>query len=288
MGVTHCGECNNEQVIKFEKSCHWYSKDKEACHDADLRVARKQFLYPSTTTVYRYFFNNDFLDRWKMNQLVEAASSNFKQPHETPEDYANRLYELSREKASTAADFGKKIHAAIESYPAYPSDEGLRLWVDKFGEWYTANVEAPMHRERVLLDHDLGVAGTCDFIGLGKGAFDSQVIIPDWKTQDVKKDKKGRKVPAFYESWPRQLGFYAVAYAKEAGTFPDNIPTCLSVVIDSNEPETPFVKVWSKEEIMDNYYDFVAGAYLWFSKRSYWPQANGKWSLNPSIPMPLC
>lgn len=257
-------------MIKFEKSCHWYSRDKEPCHDADLRIARKKFLYPSTTTVDKDVFKNDFLDKWKMNQLVEAASVNFKQPHESPEDYANRLYELSREKATNASGFGKKIHAAIEGYPAYPSDASLHQWVDKFGEWYNANVEAPLHRERVLLDHDLGIAGTCDFIGLGKGPFDGSVIIPDWKTQDVKKDKKsGKKKPAWYESWPRQLGFYAVAYAKEVGMFPQ-IPVCLSVIIDSNEPEI-FCNVWSNDEIIDAYRQFVVGAWLWFEKRKYYP-----------------
>lgn len=271
-------------MIKFENNAHWYSQTREAHHDADLRVARKKLLFPSTTTVDKDVFKNDFLDRWKYNQLVEAAANNFKQPHETNEDYANRLYELSRYKATTAADFGKEIHNAIEKYPAYPQDPRLHPWIDQFGEWYNAHVESPLEREYILLDYDIGVAGCCDFIGVGKGPFAGRLVIPDWKTQDVKVDKKGRKSPAFYESWPRQLGFYAVAWAKKHGTFPD-LPICLSAIIDSNEPSPPYVKVWGKEEILDNYYDFVAGAYLWFSKRNYWPV--GKWSLNPSIPMPV-
>jgi hypothetical protein len=269
-------------VIKFEKTAHWYSKDRKAQHDADLRVARKQLLYPSVTTINKDTFKNDFLDRWKMNELVAAAADNFKQPHESPEDYANRLYELSRSKATDAADFGKRIHKAIEDYPIFPSDAALHPWVHKFGEWRDAHMGDVLHREEILLDHDIGVAGCCDCIAHGKGPFDGQLIVPDWKTQNVKADKKGRKQAAFYEDWPRQLAFYAVAYSKRSGMFPD-LPVCLSVVIDSNAAETPSVRVWKREEIVDNYKDFVAGAYLWFSKRDYWPV--GRWS--PTFPFSM-
>lgn len=273
-------------MIKFENNAHWYGSDGKPQHDADLRVARKKFLYPSVTTIDKDVFKNDFLDRWKMNELVNAAASTFKQPHESPEDYANRIYEDSLTKARTAANFGKKIHDAIEKYPCLPSETELLPWVSRFGEWYESNVESVIGRETILLDHDLGVAGRCDFIGQGRGRFAGRVIIPDWKTQNVKTDKKGRKSPAFYDSFPRQLGFYAVSYAKQGFLFPTNIPTCISLVFDSNEPGEPFEKVWGEDEIRDNYYDFVAGAYLWFSKRGYWPQPRGKFTLNPSIPMP--
>jgi hypothetical protein len=43
------------------------------------------------------------------------------------------------------------------------------------------------------------------------------------------------------------------------------------------------VRVWKREEIVDNYKDFVAGAYLWFSKRDYWPV--GRWS--PTFPFSM-
>lgn len=140
--------------------------------------------------------------------------------------------------------------------------------------------------ERVLLCHDLGVAGRCDTIAHGSGRFSGKIIIPDWKTQDVKKDDKGRKKPAFYDSWTRQLAFYAVSYAKEAGLYPDTIPVTISLIFDSNEPSEPFEKAWSREETIDAYLDFVAGTYLWMSKRGYWPAANGRWYLNPTIPIP--
>jgi hypothetical protein len=266
-------------VIRFESNHHWYGKDGKPQHDADLRVARKQFLYPSCTTIDRDVFKNDFLDKWKLEQVVIAASESFRQPHEQPEDYANRIYEQSLDKSKVASTFGKKIHKAIEKFPERPVEQELIPWIDKFGEWYEGVVESVLFRERTLLDHDIGVAGQCDCIAIGKGAFQGQVIIPDWKTQGVKKDKKGNKAPAFYDSWPRQLGYYAVAYAKESGLFPD-LPTCISVIWDSTEASPPYVKVWGKEEIIDNYKDFVCGAYLWMSKRDYWPV--GRWT--PTFP----
>jgi hypothetical protein len=272
-------------LIRFESSAHWYGTDGRPQHDATLREARKDKLFPSVTTIDKDTFKNDFLERWKFNELVAAAADTFKQPHESPEDYANRIYEISQYKARTASNFGKEIHDAIENYPQLTLNTSLHPWIDRFGAWYEANVGEVISRERVLLDGDLGIAGRCDFIAHGRGKFDGSLIIPDWKTQNVKKDGKGRKSPAFYESWPRQLAFYAVSFAKETGLFPDHLPTCISVIIDSNEPCDPFVKVWTKEQILDNYMDFLAGAYLWFSKRNYWPV--GKWNLNPSIRMPL-
>lgn len=69
------------------------------------------------------------------------------------------------------------------------------------------------------------------------------------------------------------------------------IPTCISVVIDSNEPEEPFVKVWSEDEIKDAYITFVAGAWLYFSgsgnRKPFWPQQNGQFKMGFGVPIPF-
>lgn len=275
--------------IKFDNSCHWYSCRDQAPspqHDADLRVARKCNLYPSVTTIIKDEFKNDFLERWKTNELLVAAAGTFKQPHENDDQYCQRIYDLSMEKATTAANFGKELHDAIEHYPQLPLNTSLSGWIDRFGGWYELNVERPIRREAILYDHDLGVAGRCDFIGQGKGQFEGKRILPDWKTQGVKRDDKGRKKPMFYESWPRQLAFYAVCDAKETGTFPQEIPVCISVILDSTEPDEPFIKVWSQEEILSAYEDFTLAAYRWFKRKKYWPAAHGQFKITPSIQMP--
>lgn len=106
-------------------------------------------------------------------------------------------------------------------------------------------------------------------------------MVPTHNTQDVKVDDKGRKRPAFYDSWGRQLAFYCVARAKQRGMFP-SLPRAISVVIDSNEPTEPFVKEWTKEEIESHYRTFLAGVWIWCNNRNYWPV--GQWSLCPTVP----
>lgn len=281
-----------KELLKFDKSQHWYDckGSPEPKHDADLRVARKQNLYPSVTTVDKAVFKNDFLDKWKLEQVVIAASQTFKQPHESDKDYMQRVYEMSLEKANTAATFGKELHDAIEHYPQYPLDTKLHPWLERFGRWADSHIAYPLHKEKILFDHDIGIAGRCDNISMGKGMFEGKVILPDYKSQDVKKDEKGKKTVAFYESWPRQLAFYAVCYAKETGSFPSGLPTCISLVIDSNEPDEPFMRVWTDEEIRYHYHTFCVGAWLWFNgtskRKPFWPALNGPWSVQPSVPMP--
>lgn len=275
--------------VKFDQSCHWYAcRDCEAKpqHDATLREARKNLLYPSITTILKDEFKNEFLDRWKTNELLLAAASTYKQLHESNEQYCQRIYDLSLSKAKTAAEFGKKIHKEIERYPSTQVDPEAAPWIDSFGQWYQANVDHPLYREKILFDPEVGIAGCCDFIGRGKGPFEGQVILPDWKTQDVKRDSKtGKKKPAFYDSWPRQLAFYAVAYTKEAGLFPQGMPTCISYIIDSNEPQG-YVRVWTKEEILSAYEDVLIAAYRWFKKRQYYPHPQGMFKLTPSVRLP--
>jgi len=267
-------------MIKFNESCHWYDKLGQPQHDADLRVARKQLLHASVTTIDKAEFKNEFLEKWKLNQYAIAAADNPRQAHESAEDYANRLYELSNQYSEKASLFGKAVHAAIEDYPQLPLESSVAPYVEHFGKWYDANFTDRMLSEHIMVDPDIGVAGMGDFKGIHKSLG---LVWVDWKTQNVKKDDKGRKRPMYYDSWLRQLSFYSVCDAKMSGTFP-NFATCISVVIDSNEPCEPFIKVWDKDETKSAYEDFVIAAYRWHKKRNYWPL--GPWTITANVPMP--
>jgi len=268
-------------MIKFSESSHFYTKDGEPRYEAGLRDARKEGLLASVTTVDKGAFPNAGLERHKMNSLVQAAISNPIQPHESPEDYANRVYELSIEKVKAAADFGTRLHDALEHYPQLPLEPELTPWVERFGRWFDAEIAEIEGREEILVDLDIGVAGKTDFKGVHKKYGP---IMVDYKSQNVKKNKAGKKEFGTWDSWPRQLGFYAVAEAKKSGMFPI-VRTCISVVIDSNEPDDPFIKVWTAEEIALAYRQFVYGAWLFHAgkpKGGFWPV--GKW--NPcDVPM---
>jgi len=267
-------------LVKSGSSGHWYLPDGQPRHDATLREARKEILYPSVTSIDKDAFVNQFLDNWKRDQILLAAGDNPRQPHENVEQYSQRIYDLSMEKSRTALEFGKAIHDCVERFPNTPSDPALTPWYLKFEAWYGSSISSTVAVEETLLDHDLGVAGRTDL--LGKLLSDGKRCVVDYKTQDVKISKSGKKTPAYYDSWKRQLAFYAVADAKECGTFPD-IPVCISLIIDSNEGGEVYPKTWETKDILQAYRQFIHGAWLWFDGRGYWPI--GEWSVC-NIPQP--
>jgi hypothetical protein len=268
-------------LIKTAEGGHWYTKQGAACHDADLRIARKALLYPSVTTVDKAVFKNEFLDKWLRDQILLAAGDNPRMPHQSTKDYAQYIYDISMEKSRGAMSFGTELHDACEHYPQIPLNPSLLPHFNAFEGWWKSTRIEPVKRESVFLDHDLGVAGRGDLVCKVGGV--SRVV--DYKTQDVKVDAKGKKKPAFYDSWVRQLAFYAGCEAKETGLWP-NLPQCESVIIDSNPEAGVYSKVWEPEEVMDAYRRFTVGAWLWFDDRDYWPSGQ-RWDPIFSIPQPI-
>lgn len=267
-------------LIKFQDGAHWYTKEGKPSHDSTLREARKFGLYKSVTSIDKEVFPNHFLEKWKMNELAEACANNPRMPHESIEDYANRAYQISLEKAIVAADFGKGLHDCMDGYPQMPLLPDYLPWYLEFVKWYDENITDTIASEKVVLDHDIGVAGRLDRVVIHKTL--ARTII-DYKTQRVKVDDKQRKKPAFYDSWGRQLAFYAVCDAKEQGLFP-SIPACLSVVLDSQVAGPPYIKVWEPAEIKALYSHFVAGSWIYHSQKGYWPR--GQWTIaNTPIPV---
>lgn len=268
-------------LIRFDGASHWYEKDGKPRHDADLRIARKQGLYASPTSIDKAQFVNDFLNQWKMNELALAACENQRMPHESDDDYANRIYEISLTKSRIASQFGKGIHDACEKYPQMPLLPEYMPWFLEFEKWWQANSVIPHAREAVLVDHDIGVAGQVDLICDYKG----RRAIVDYKSQNVKVDKKnGNKKPAYYDGFPRQLSFYASVDAKQTGLWPV-LPLCVSVIIDSNPSGLVYEKVWEPEEIVSAYEDFTLAVWSWQKRKKYFPA--GQWTITQNIPMPF-
>lgn len=273
--------------IRLDTGAHWYLRDGTPKHggskDYDLRDARKDNAYPSVTSVDKDTFKNIALENYKTLQLLDAASNHARQPHETVEDYQQRLYDLSREHASAAADFGNDIHKCADHYPNLPLDPNLLPYFNHYAKWHEANILETVYSECSLTDHSLGVGGRCDRIAIHKEL--GRCII-DIKTQGVKKSKAGIKKPAFYDSWVRQLAFYGGCDAKLASYWP-RMPACISVVIDSTEPDEPFIKVWTKDEVREAWKDFSIAVYQWMKKRKYWPALDGEFNVQTNLEMPL-
>jgi len=264
----------SDKLIKFEKSAHWYSKSGEPKHEADLREARKHILFPSITSMEKDVFPNPGLERYKMNALIRAVLDNPKQAHEDDEHYANRVYDISRQKAVDAADFGKRLHKAFQEYPKEP-EVAMLPWFDQFRNWIESNRVELLSREKVVVSEELGLAGCYDLFCTINGT----PAMVDFKTQDVKVGKTGKKKPEFYDSWLRQLAFYWYANASgKIATKPSN-PNCLSIVIDSNHGGLLYFKQWDPREVEEAFEQVVAGVFIWCSRRNFWPTGRRSYTL---------
>ncbi len=259
-------------MINIQGFGHWYRKDGTPSHDSTLRDARKELLYRSVTSIDKEMFKNEGLERYKIMSLAAAAFLNYPQPHESVKDYTKRVWDISCEKAEEAASFGTKVHNAIDAWPTPPPDD-VSAYVHQVAAWQDENITEILSSEKTLVCHWLGVAGRMDRRVIHK-TYGPCVL--DFKTQDVKVDDKGRKKPAFWDSYVRQLAFYAATDARNEGRYP-SIDNCLSVVIDSNAPDKPFEHLWPKEEVWTAYEDFVIEVYRWCKNKGYWPA--GKWEL---------
>ena len=263
-------------------SRHWYISlpggSIEERHGAGIKDARQDKLFVSPTTVIGEVRATPYnLEKWKRQQLVAACMDSRLLLEETFEAYYERVNELSYRKSDVATDFGKRIHALAEHYPAQQLDPKLEPWYEQFKIWHEKHVELDLAQEERVCDRDLGVAGTLDRrVVFRRG---SAVTIVDFKTASIK-DR------VYYgESWPQQLACYANAVRKRDG-LPLN-PRCVNVVIDSTAPNTFITKEWTEEEINEAYREFICALWLWSRANRHWPC--GQWDLSDVLKNPhLC
>jgi hypothetical protein len=260
-----------QQFVKEETSSHWYFAMPDGTvlprHDADLRIARKEKLFPSPTTIEKDIRANPVLNRWIKNQVAKAFVNNPRLPEEQDDAYAARILTISDSVRDEAAIRGTALHAAIET--GGTDDMVLAPFYQAYIPWHNDNIDLTIGSEVKMADLQLGVAGTVDRIVQHK---QHGLCILDYKTQKVKKGKA-----AFYESFPRQLSFYAGAYYRKHNV----LPRIMSVVIDSQVPSRPQEKLYTLEEQAQAYAEFQSHVFLWCSDRDYWP--TGRWS--PSFPL---
>jgi hypothetical protein len=261
----------------FSQSSHWYIPAADGtitpAHDFGLREARKAKAFPSVTTVLKAKAN-PFLETWKQNQIFEAVVKNPAAIGEDPDAYKDRIDIIASSKGKAAAEFGTRLHDALDNYPQLPLESDLQDYVLKFGPEYDKVVKSRIASEIMLVDMDIGVAGRTDLVA---DTFEYGPVIIDYKTSKFKKGK-----PNFYSSYICQLAFYAKAYQKMNNL--SEPPMIANLGINSETPEAPVWKFYTRAEQEQGYAEFLATAFLWFAEKNYWPVSNWKpWVMHAQI-----
>jgi len=252
----------------FAQSGHWYTVTDgvmASAHDLDLRSAREVNAYPSITTVLKERANGA-LDTWKQDQLFQAMVAH---PYkgDSIEQYKQFISELAGKKGTDAADFGTRLHDALDIYPQMTLDHDLAPYIEAFAPAYDEMVRERVCSEIMLHDADVGVAGRTDLVAETK---EYGLAIIDYKTSKFRNGKA-----AFWDSYKIQLAFYAKCYQKQHNL--DVAPRIINCGINSEEPMKPQWKVYTVEEQEQAYKEFMCIAYLWFSTKKYWPMSDKVW-----------
>lgn len=252
--------------IKFiapNPSQHWYTQDGRPRFDVDLRVARKEFLYTSVSTVIK-IFPAPALEIYKQNQLLQSCLTLSRLRGEDDSSFAKRAVLDSRKHAQDAANWGTGMHKAMENYEkGQPIADFYLPWMPYYAAYRDEEVDTVVASEITCIDHDTRTAGTSDSVYrniLGELCFS------DYKTKHI---DEGDKAP-FGMEMCIQLAGYRMGYAK-ANNITHDLPRCRSVIINRRIPEPFYVKEWTEEELVWGYEAFKRLAWLWYFSKKYFP-----------------
>lgn len=243
------------------ESSHWYGPDGEPRHDADLRVARKEKLYPSVTSILA-IKEKPQLSAWKVEQALSQALTMQRFPQESDWAFIKRVLEQDKEERAKAPDLGTAVHKAIAEYitaGGFPVVGEVDMaptyrWIDE-------HVDKPTAQCEVRFASYLGYGGCIDFVGL----VDGKKAIIDWKTQSVK------KTPAFYDEWVWQLAAYYGRDSTALGPNFYNGSQWISVVIDTRGSGC-YPMSWTPEDAKRGWNGFLGLLEAWIADRKYNPR----------------
>jgi hypothetical protein len=212
--------------------------------------ARKLGLVPSVTTI-QGVIGKPGLERWKLGEAIQSALT-----HPGWADYASGVIEEkefigllmveSGEKASEAADWGTRCHAALEIVftPDGESEVDAEFQVHVEEVWDVVRGIAPIPRWRpeVSFCSPLGYGGKVDLVAVAQGPGDPADggFVVDFKTQRFKQ-LKGKLRPSVWPEWCMQLAAYRVGLDLPAAD-------CWNVVIDRDTGFT-VARRWEPEEL---------------------------------------
>ena len=255
---------------------HWYTATGEPRHtmpkangdgerNTTLRDAKKHKLFPSVTGILGLFAKPG-LDRWKQDQLLRIAYDNPVQDGESYERFADRCLLEHEKPVEEAADFGTRIHDAIEKYfEGFPVDDDLLEYVQPAFDWKQENQLRFIEREKMMVNLDHGFAGTVDIVGKGP---EGQNFIVDWKTR---KTKKGVKVTS-YDFQIHQIAAYGATYFGEDRMKSEGIYGA-NCYLSSTEPGRFEVIKYSPDDLRDAWKVFKGVCEIWRSLKNYDPRS---------------
>jgi hypothetical protein len=232
-------------------AAHWYQRDGVPLHTVPsakgeprpttLRDARKLGLLPSVTNILGVIAKPE-LTAWLQEQAVLAALTLPRVAGESEDVFAKRVVADSLTTRDGAADFGTAFHHGAERVArTLEVDPGnpLAPWLRHYRDWYQANALKLHWTERVLVNLELGYAGTADL--LIEHPIHGLTLV-DLKTQGVKAQADGvRAVPATYKSWGYQLAAYRRALGQPM--------MCMNLIVNSREPHPPVEAPWSEAQM---------------------------------------
>jgi hypothetical protein len=244
-------------------SAHWYSKDGKPRHDATLREARVDGLYPSVTSILSVW-PKPALDHYKTEQAIVAAITLPRNAGEDDASFASRILDRSEEHRNAAAEFGSRIHEMARAVAVNKADESTFMGTEiegyamQFCKWFRLNIKEVVLAEQPVVCHEHGYAGTFDLIAV---TAQHGVALIDFKTQGVKQKVK------FYDTWDFQLAAYQYALYERASMIENRV----SVVLNSKAAEYPSEHCWSQDSGSEAMSKFLICNAMWRAHRKYFP-----------------
>jgi hypothetical protein len=187
-------------VSRAAESTHWYSRDGLPMYDlmgsngkmrpTTLRDARKLNLVPSVTGIIRCAAAPG-LERWKLDQMMQAALTLPRRDGESEKDWIARVWTDSGETARKAAERGTAIHAACQGHyegespceEFWPHVQGtvaaVNNWAGARNDWIAEKAFA----------HPLGFGGKTDLhcphflLDFKSKEFDENTELKTWDEQ---------------------------------------------------------------------------------------------------------
>jgi hypothetical protein len=245
---------------------HWYDKNGNERYDATLKIARKEGLLPSVTSIDQVIASPG-IEKYRENELIKASWHCGVMPYDM---YTTNVKLLSTRHLRRAQKVGTIVHKMVERYLLcedlfYKGNNcDIITAVESACKWIDENVDVIHGVETVLLGQ--GYAGKADLIA----EINGELYIVDWKTTDpenkLKKDGTPRKNKMFHRSHVRQLSALQLAYEKTHNTKINIMNVGIST---NNQLPGTWEKKWSPEEIRTGLLQFLSAKTIWEIENNY-------------------